>query len=187
MLVEFAARVAAQGRILTQVIPAPWLPFVIFTLRASDLTLSTVRMLSVIRGGRWLAWLTGFGQALLFVAAVGGVLSHLDNLWNLVAYAAGFATGNVVGMTLEGRFGLGHTLLQVLSPARAEAIADALRREGFGVTALAAHGPGKTMGMLLCNVRNRDLERARRLVLAADPQAMITAENVRALRGGWRA
>ncbi len=177
----------AQSRALIEVVPAAWLPLVIFTLRTSDLTLSTVRMLSVIRGNRWLAWMTGFAQALLFITAVVGMLANLDNVWNLIAYAAGFATGNVVGIILEGRFGMGHTLLQVLSPSRGDAVAESLRGHGFGVTALPAQGPGGTMGLLLCNIRNRDLEQARQQVLAVDPQAFIAAENVRALRGGWRA
>ncbi len=179
------AVVQAQG--LTQVIPQAWLPLVIFSLRTSDLTLSTVRMLSVIRGNRWLAWLTGFAQALLFITAVVGMLANLNNLWNLIAYAAGFATGNVVGILLESRFGMGHTLLQVLSLSRGDAVAEALRAHGFGVTVLPAQGPGGTVGLLLCNLRNRELERARQQVLAADPQAFLAAEDVRALRGGWRA
>ncbi len=172
---------------LAQWVPQPWLPLVIFALRTSDLTLSTVRMLSVVRGNRWLAWVTGFAQALLFLTAVAGLLANLNQAWNLIAYAVGFATGNVVGILLEGRFGMGHTLLQVLSRARGEAVAESLRRDGFGVTLLPAHGPGGTMALLLCNLRNRDLEQARQQVLAADPQAFIAAEDVRALRGGWRA
>lgn len=179
--------VLTEARALTSFVPQPWLPLAIFSLRTSDLTLSTVRMLAVIRGNRWLAWLTGFAQALLFVTAVVGLLANLTNLWNLIAYAAGFATGNVVGILLESRFGMGHTLLQVLSRGRGDAVAQALRRNGFGVTVLSAQEPGGTVGLLLCNLRNRDLERARQQVLAADPQAFIAAENVRALRGGWRA
>jgi len=177
----------AHSHALMAAVPATWLPLLILTLRTSDLTLSTVRMLSVFRGNRWLAWLTGFAQALLFITAVVGMLANLNNLWNMIAYAAGFATGNVVGILLESRFGMGHTLLQVFSQARGDAVAEALRRSGFGVTVLPARGPGGVMGLLLCNLRNRDLDRARLLVLGVDPHAYIAAENVRALRGGWRA
>lgn len=186
-LSEFLRRVASTGGSIWQIVPPGVLPFLIFAFRTSDLSLATIRMLSVVRGSRWLAWLTGFAQALLFVIAVAGVLSNLGNPWNLVAYAAGFATGNVVGILLEGRFGLGHSLLQILSPARAGAIAEELRREGFGVTELEANGTAGTVGLLLCNARNRELDRVRQRILAADPQAFVTAENVRALHGGWRA
>jgi len=68
-------------------------------------------MLSVARGRKPQAWLLGFLQALLFITVVSGLFSSLQSPLNLAAYAAGFASGTVVGMALESRLAPGHSLL----------------------------------------------------------------------------
>jgi len=96
----------------------------IFLLRVSDMTLDTLRVLVVMRGRKAYAWILGFFQAGIFVLAISSVLEHLDNPINIVGYAAGFATGNVVGMLIEERMAIGHILLSVVSPGRGTAIAE---------------------------------------------------------------
>ena len=166
---------------------AAWFPLVIFALRSVDLTLGTLRVLTVVRGRRLAAWAIGFCQALLFISAIAGVLDDLANPWNLAAYAAGFATGNVLGIALEAIFAPGHSLLRVVSPRRGEAVAARLRQAGWGATEMTARGAEGTVGMILCYVPRRALGAARQEVLAADPEAFLSAGPVRALRGGWRA
>ena len=77
----------------------PWLMAgLIFLLRVCDMSLDTLRMLVVMRGRKLAAWVLGFFQAAIFVLAIPSVLKDLSNLLNVLGYAAGFATGNVVGM-----------------------------------------------------------------------------------------
>jgi uncharacterized protein YebE (UPF0316 family) len=159
----------------------------IFGLRAADLTLSTLRMLVIVRGRRGAAWALGFGQALLFISAVAGVLSRLEDPWNWIAYAAGFATGNVVGIVLEARLAPGHSLLQVVSPRRGLAVVEALHRQGRGATALAARGQAGSVSLILCYVPRREVDSAHQEILAADPEAFVMVGHVRRVRGGWRA
>jgi uncharacterized protein YebE (UPF0316 family) len=186
-LAQAAARSLAGLRAGWEAVPPALLPVLVFVLRTTDLTLSTVRMLAVVRGRRLAAWILGFAQALVFISAVAGVLSRLDDPWNWIAYAAGFGTGNVVGILLESRLAPGHSLLQVVSPRRGQAVTEALRRAGRGVTTLAARGLGGAVSLLLCYVPRRDVEDARREILGADPEAYITVGHVRQVRGGWRA
>jgi len=168
-------------------IPALLLPLLIFGLRTTDLTLSTLRMLVTVRGRRAAAWVLGFGQALVFISAVAGVLSRLEDPWNWIAYAAGFGTGNVVGILLESRLAPGHSLLQVVSPRRGQAVSEALRGSGHGVTTLAARGREGTVSLILCYVPRRQVEAAHTEILGADPEAFVTVGHVRQVRGGWRA
>ncbi len=50
----------------------------------------------------------GFVQSVIFMIAIASVLQHLDNPLNVIGCAAGFATGNVVGMWIEERLAIGH-------------------------------------------------------------------------------
>ena len=69
-----------------------------------------------MRGRKFIVWVLGFFQALIFVLVLGSVLKDLDNLLNIFAYAAGFATGNVIGMYIEERLAIGHVHLSIVSP-----------------------------------------------------------------------
>jgi uncharacterized protein YebE (UPF0316 family) len=89
--------------------PEAWLSaLLIFFLRVLDMTLDTLRVLFVMRGKKRIAWILGFFQSAIFVLAIGKVLTQLNNPLNIIGYAAGFATGNVVGMLIEERIAIGH-------------------------------------------------------------------------------
>jgi len=160
----------------------------IFILRVMDMTLDTLRVLVVMRGRKSYAWILGFFQAGIFVVAISSVLQNLDNPLNLVGYASGFATGNVVGLLIEQRLAIGHILLNIVSPSRGAAVAEYLRGEGYAVTEIPARGKDGMVSLLYCNVLRRNADRVRKLVNEVDPDAFITSEDVRPVRRGfWRA
>jgi uncharacterized protein YebE (UPF0316 family) len=160
----------------------------IFGLRVIDMSLDTIRVLFVMRGRKPVAWLLGFCQATVFVVAITSVLSNLDNWLNVVGYAAGFATGNVVGISIEERIAVGHIRLRIISPWRGSAIAERLRAEGFAVTEISARGKDGMVTLLDCNVRRRRVDQVDEIVREVDADAFMTAEDVRPVwRGFWRA
>lgn len=169
-------------------IPAGLMPLVIFALRVSDMSLDTLRVLFVIRSQRGLAWVLGFFQSLVWVVAITTVLSNLGNLWNVVGYAAGFATGNVVGIVIEEKLALGHGHMRIISSSRGTAIAQAIRDAGYAATELPGRGRDGTVTVINCSVRRRDVRRVQKQVKEIDPNAFITVQEVRPLhRGFWRA
>jgi uncharacterized protein YebE (UPF0316 family) len=160
----------------------------IFLLRVADMTLDTMRVLVVMRGQKKIAWVLGFAQAAIFVVAISSVLSNLDNPLNVIGYAAGFATGNVVGMFIEERLAIGHILVNIVSPGHGAAIAAHLRDKGYAVTEIPARGKDGMVTLLNASVLRKNVEAVRKLVNEIDPQAFITAEDVRPVRRGfWRA
>ena len=161
---------------------------VIFLLRIGDMSLDTIRVLFVVRGKKKLAWILGFFQALIFVVAISSVLANADSWLNILGYAAGFATGNVVGMFIEDRMALGHLHLTIYSSMRGAAIAEALRKDGYGVTEISGRGKDGTVTVLHCSVLRRKMDSVETIVLEEDPSAFITTADVRQVRRGfWRA
>lgn len=150
-----------------------------------EVTIATLRMLLVVRGKRGLAWFTGFIASLIFIIAVRGVLTGEKDVFTLVGYAAGFATGNVVGMWLEGRLAVGVVRLQIVSSRHGQALADQLRRAGYAVTVAAGRGRDGTVDLLVCNVARRDAPRVATQVAALDPQAFITEQDMRQVQRGF--
>ena len=160
----------------------------IFLLRVSDMTLDTLRVLVVMRGRKGTAWVLGFFQSLIFVIAITSVLSNLDNPLNILGYAAGFATGNVVGMLIEERLAIGHVQLSIISPRRGSELAERLRAEGYAITEISARGKDGVVTLLSCSVLRKKVDQVQQLVNEVDDSAFITAEDVRPVRRGfWRA
>ncbi len=161
---------------------------IIFFLRVSDMSLDTIRVLFVFRGRRGLAWILGFFQSLLFVIAITSVLANMDNFLNIIAYAAGFATGNVVGMTIENRLAVGHINMTIFSPMAGPRIADALRNAGFAATEVSGRGRNGMVSVLHVAVLRKRVDEVEKIVLDKDKDAFVTAQDVRPIRRGfWRA
>ncbi|MCS7011033.1 MAG: DUF2179 domain-containing protein [Anaerolineales bacterium] len=169
--------------------PAAWLGALgIFALRVSDMTFDTLRLLFVVRGKKLIAWVLGFCQSVIFVIAITSVLQNLDNPLNVIGYAAGFATGNVVGMIIEERLAIGYVKLSIVSSGRGPMLAETLRCAGFAVTEIPARGRDGVVSMLSVSVRRKDVEQVEEIVRQQDGNAFMIAEDVRPVRRGfWRA
>jgi uncharacterized protein YebE (UPF0316 family) len=165
---------------------ALWIALVVFLLRLINQSLDTLRILVMMRGLRLAAWLLGFAETVIFVITLSTVINDLDNILNIVAYAGGFATGNVLGLALEHRMALGHILIRVTSPKRGSAIMERLRKEGYGVTEIPARGKDGAVTLLNLSIRRKDVEKVRKIIREVDDNAFITGEEMRPIwRGFW--
>lgn len=160
----------------------------IFCMRLGDMSLDTLRVLFVMRGRKGIAWVLGFLQSVIYITAISTVLTHLNNPLNIVGYAAGFATGNVVGMLIEEWLAIGHIDIRIISSRRGSAIVERMRQEGYAVTEIPARGKDGMVSLINCSVLRKNVDRVHDIVSDVDPEAFITADDVRPMgRGFWRA
>ncbi len=158
---------------------------IIMLLRICDMSLDTIRVLFVVRGKKLLVWILGFLQSVIFVVAISSVLTKLDNPLNILGYALGYATGNVVGMLIENKLAIGHIMMTIISSTRGFKITEILRNNGYAVTEVAGRGKDGTVFELHASVLRKDVPAVEMLVKETDPQAFITAEDVRPVRRGF--
>ena len=163
-----------------------WLTaLMIFGLRVTDMSLDTLRMLFVVRGRKGIAWTLGFFEAGIYIVAITRVLSNLNNPLTILGYAAGFATGNVVGMLIEERLAIGHIQMSIVSSTRGAALAQALRDVGFAVTEVPARGKDGMVHMLSVSVLRKDVPHVEQVVHTVDEDAFVTSSDVRPVRRGF--
>jgi uncharacterized protein YebE (UPF0316 family) len=167
-------------------IPVALVPLLIFALRTSDLSLSTVRMLMIMRGRRAITWVLAFLQSTIYIFGIAGVISNLDNPLNLLAFAAGFASGNVTGILIENRLAPGHSHLRIISTGRGAAILEHLHAADIGATDISAGGRDGTVDQIYCFVPRRRTRSIVNLILEIDPGAFISTVAVRRIDGGWQ-
>lgn len=168
--------------------PTAWLvAFGIFAARLVNIAIDTLRFMFTLRGKSGLSWIFGFVQSILFLVVIGSVLTNLGNFLNIIGYAAGFATGNVLGMAIEKRLAIGFTHFTIISRDRSTEIADKLRDAGYGVTEIPARGRESNFMLVDCHVRRKQAAEVEDLALEVDPKAFITADDVTPRRSGiWR-
>ncbi len=159
----------------------------IFIARVADYSMATMRFQMTSQGRKGLAWIFGFSQALIFVVVAREVLVNIEHVAKLVAYAAGFATGNVTGMLLETKLALGFIQLQIVSNSRGGEMAREIRNAGYGVTELPGRGRDGTVNMVLCTIRRRELKKIETLINEVDDQAFVISQKARSVeRGYWQ-
>ena len=168
--------------------PTAWLvAFGIFTARLVNIAIDTLRFMFTLRGKSGIAWILGFVESVLFVVVIGSVLTNIGNPLNVIGYAAGFATGNVLGMAIEKRLAIGFTHFTIISRDHSTEVADKLRSAGYGVTEIPARGRESNFMLVDCHVRRKQADEVEALALEVDPKAFITAEEVTPRRSGvWR-
>lgn len=159
----------------------------IFSARVIDVTLATIRTLMVVQGRKKQAALIGFFEVGIYVTVLGSVVSNLGNPLNLLAYCLGFATGNIVGITIENKIALGDLVAQIISkvPDEERELVETLRENGFGVTILEGEGRVGKREILHVVLHRKDLSNLRELVYKHDEKAFITVNNINPINGGY--
>lgn len=162
----------------------PWGPLVIFCMRIVDVSLDTMRVIFAIRGKRLIAAVLGFLSVLVWIFAVGNAVKHLDSIWYVLGYAAGYATGNYVGITLDAALAYGVVMVRVVSRTAGVEIAEALRERGYGVTEFPGFGRDGAVEIVSSAMQRRHLQETLALIQQWDPDAFVTVEEPKELRGG---
>lgn len=150
----------------------------IFALRIGDVSLSTVRIIVLVRGQKTLAFVLSFFSSIVWLVAVAQVINDIDSPIKVVAYALGFAVGTTLGSTIGGWVSRGHALVRIIAPADAPPTADRLRAAGFFVTVVNAEGRDGEVRISFSVVPRRHVRRVLRVVNEVNPQAYVTVEEV---------
>lgn len=158
--------------------------FVVFLARVTDVSLSTVRILLLMRGKRLLAALVGFGEVLVYIVALRYIFSSLNDWTSLIFYALGFSTGILAGTWLEEKMALGFLIMRVITQKDAPGFADYLRQNGFGVTLFPCQGREGCYHLINIVCERRKLAMLEQLVFSWDKSAFVTVSDTRAIRGG---
>ncbi len=161
------------------------LPLLILLSRVLDQTIGTLRVIFVAKGFRHLAPVLGFFEVTIWLVAVTQVLRHLTNPIAYVAYGAGFAAGNYLGIRIEERLSLGDVVMRIIPRADVAILVERLRAEGFGVTTVDATGATGPVQIVFTILRRKAVPLAVAIVNESHPHAFYTIEEVKEVRQGY--
>jgi uncharacterized protein YebE (UPF0316 family) len=158
------------------------LPVLIMLSRIVDVSFGTIRIIFVSRGERFWAAVLGFFEVLIWLVAISQIMKNLTNPVTYIAYAAGFAIGNYVGITIDRKLSMGSVMVRIITQKDSMALIDYLRTQGCGLTTVDGQGVMGPVKIIFTVVRKKDISAIMAGVQQLNPNAFYTLEDVRYAR-----
>lgn len=171
----------------------------VFLARVVDVSLGTLRTISVVNGRSRLAFMLGLIEISIWLVVISTVVTRISEAPVLgLFYVVGFAMGNVVGIFIEKRLALGFVAIRAITMREdGREIADRLRKMGHTVTVFTGEGmKGPVIEMFIVSSRKEYGSIVRQLE-TMDPDIFYVSEHAHVLNRyrapqkqaptGWRA
>lgn len=160
------------------------LPFLIYFARIVDVSLGTMRIISLSKGLKNIAPLLGFVEILIWLMAIRQIFNHLDNPLCYIAYAGGFATGIYTGMLIENKLALGLRVVRIITRKDSSELIQSLRSKGYGATVTDAEGNTGMVKVIFTIIKRSDIKEVIREIKHFNPKAFYSIEDIRAASEG---
>ncbi|HVN71893.1 MAG TPA: DUF2179 domain-containing protein [Desulfomonilia bacterium] len=155
------------------------LPVLIFLARIMDVSLDTVRIIFINRNLKYYAAAIGFFEVMIWLMAIRQIIQHLGSPFCFIAYAAGFATGNYVGILIENRLSIGKVIIRIIARRESDDLILFLRSAGYGLTIIEAQGVTGPVKVIFSIVERSNITHIVELIKQHNPQAFYSVEDVR--------
>ena len=146
--------------------------------RVFDVALGVLRHASVLSGRTKSAWVIAFFEALIWVIVVSRVVGNLTSPVYAVAYAIGFASGNVVGILIERALGRGEQVVRIFTRHGAK-MAEEFRNRGYRVTIFEGAGRDGPIQLLFIHVIRKAAPAVAPIAYEFDEECFIVVDDVR--------
>ena len=160
------------------------LPLLIFLARICDQSIGTLRLIFISKGMKYIAPLLGFFKVIIWLLAVGQIMQHLDNWVCYIAYGAGFAMGNFIGIRIEERLSLGTVIIRVILSSESPELVSNLKEQNFGLTLVDGEGAKGKVKLIFSIIRRKEVQRFVGIVQQYNPNAFYTIEEVKSSNEG---
>lgn len=160
------------------------LPVLIFLARICDVTLGTIRVICVTKGKKLYASLLGFGEVLIWITVIAQIMKNLNNPICYLAYAGGFAMGNFIGITIEGKLAMGTLIIRIITSTHASGLINSLKRAGFGITVLDARGATGPVHVIYTVIKRAALPAVDEIIKTFNPDTFYSIEELREVHAG---
>lgn len=155
------------------------IPLLIFFARIGDVSISTIRIIFVMSGKRNVAPFLGFFEALIWLLAIGQIISNIDNVLSYIAYASGFAVGTYVGMYMEEKLAIGRVVLRLITKEPVHEFLTFLRDNNYRYSILDAEGKKGKVNIVFLVLKREKLNELTSAINTYHPNAFYTIEGVK--------
>ena len=153
-----------------------------------EISIQSLKTCMMVKGQRIKAACLGFTECAIWGLVISTIIGTLgDNLFLLLFYCVGYASGLFIGSTIESKIALGTSNLELIANDEStEIIIDFLKSSGKGFTVFEGHGSTNKMNMILIVLPRKEmpktLKEIRRL---CNNKVFVVASDVSKYAGGY--
>ena len=163
----------------------PWLlPVLIFFGRICDVSLGTLRIIFVSKGEKYLAPIIGFFEVFIWVVIISQILTRANDLVAYLSYAAGYASGNYIGILLEQRIAYGIVLCRIYTKESGHQLVHLLQKMKHGATLIHATGSLDKVDIVETVIGRKEMKNIEKALTQFDPNIFYVVEDVRTKQNG---
>ena len=160
------------------------LPFIIFFARIVDVSLGTLRIIFVSKGEKYKAPLIGFFEVLIWIVVISQIFSRANDMIAYISYAAGYATGNFVGILIEQRIAFGIILCRIYTKKNGRELIALFNRQNYGATLLEGTGSVDRIEIVEAVIDRKEMKSLEKIITEFDPDVFYVVEDVRVKQKG---
>ena len=153
-----------------------------------EISIQSVKTVCMVKGERKLAALLAFVECLLWGFVISSVISSLSsNVWLLLSYCVGYASGLLLGSIVESKIALGTSNVQIMvDNDHVATIESYLKAHGHGFTILDGRGSKDAMHLIIMVIARRDVKRTiREIRKMCDGNVFVVTSEISNFAGGY--
>ena len=162
--------------------------FIVCAAKIIEITIQSLKTCMMVKGQRLKAAALGFTECTIWGLVISTIIGTLgDNLFLLVFYCMGYATGLFLGSTLESKIALGTSNLQLIAnDENTRKIIANLNENNRGYTVFAGQGSKDKMNMILIVLPRRESTKVlKELRVLCNNNVFVVASEVSKYAGGY--
>lgn len=153
-----------------------------------EITIQSLKTCMMVKGQRLKAAGLGFIECTIWGLVISTIIGTLgDNLFLLLFYCVGYATGLFLGSTIENKIALGTSNLELIANEENTAlILDYLKENKRGYTVFDGHGSKDKMNMIFIVLPRREMPKVLKDIRKlCDNKVFVVASDVSKYAGGY--
>lgn len=171
-----------------QMLPPVVVCLLVCAAKIIEITIQSLKTCMMVKGQRLKAAGLGFLECTIWGLVISTIIGTLgDNLWLLLFYCVGYATGLFLGSTIEGKIALGTSNLELIAnDDSTEKIVGYLKEHGRGYTVFDGQGSTDKMNMIFIVLPRKEVSRTLKEIRAlCDNKVFVVASDVSKYAGGY--
>ena len=160
------------------------MPLLIIFARICDVSLGTIRIISIARGYKFIAPFLGFFEILIWLLAIKQIMQNLTNIFYYVAYSGGFAAGTFIGIYIEEKLAMGIFLIRIITSKDASELIEFIKSAGYGVTSVNAQGATGQVHIIYTIIKRSNIQDITEIIDRFNPKSFYSIEDIRFAKEG---
>lgn len=153
-----------------------------------EISIQSLKTCMMVKGQRLKAAGLGFIECTIWGLVISTIIGTLgDNIFLLLFYCIGYATGLFLGSTIESKIALGTSNLELIaSDESTEKITEYLKAQGRGFTVFEGHGSTDKMNMIFIVLPRKETPKVlKEIRRCCDNKVFVVASEVSKYAGGY--